>query len=254
MIDSCVFSRESDEAPGFAGEIDYFLKNLIECLQRYHDRMEEEGDFLKVLKKCVERTGKGNVFILNGDQNICEYPGAILIVPELSSESILQALNAAETCSSMGHPIGGIVFFSKGSVKKFEESLSLAWRLFLRFGVMALGVLQLLKQTTTRWILGWRIRWLIWESIFNKLGYHPSLHILPQLLDARFWSTLIYIRSNLTIKNDNGASADQNEFCFSKNTKSNIIVDALRSHPKYPGLSVLRPLEWLVPLVQWYYE
>lgn len=156
MNNTYAFSRESEMGLDFKMEVDRALEKLIDCFQEHLKQIRDEGDFLEILMMCAERTGQGRIFILNGDQDICEVEGAILVVPELTSASIVKALKTAERCARVGnHPIGGIMFLSKGSSKKFDEALSYAWDLFLLFGVMILRVRELKKQTTTttRWAL-----------------------------------------------------------------------------------------------------
>lgn len=106
-----------------------------------------------MLYRCTSNIGRRKIFILNGDQDICKHPGAILIIPELSEQNILRVLSIAESCSRKGSSLGGIVFLAKTFGSQRKKSMMFAWKLFEKFGVMIFRILKLKKHVRTTWSL-----------------------------------------------------------------------------------------------------
>ena len=159
MTESIVFSRDSEVVLSdkyHLMKIKNFLETFTDCLRQHLEKSidGDKVDILDILPKCVKELNTRSVLIFSGDQDICKYRGVVLVVPELTGESILKVLTVASSCSDRGNPLGTLVFLLKGSAKKYEESLLHAWELLSQFGVSSLRVLKLKKRTTTRWTLG----------------------------------------------------------------------------------------------------
>lgn len=159
MLESIVFSRDSEAVLSneyHLMKIENFLETFTDCIRQHLEKPKggTEVDILHILPKCVKALNTRSVLIFSEDPDICKYQGVVLVVPELTGESILKVLTVASSCSNRGNPLGTLVFLLKGSVKKYEESLLHAWELFMQFGVSSIRVLKLKKRTTTRWILG----------------------------------------------------------------------------------------------------
>jgi len=113
LIESYAFERDAENADI---EIDSFLGKLVECMREFLELARGDINIRQFIGSCIGKIGNRKVFILNGEERICDHPGAILIVPELSSDSLLKVLDIALACSDKGKSIGAIAFLSKGSM------------------------------------------------------------------------------------------------------------------------------------------